>query len=329
MKKIKIAQIGMAHDHAADKILNLKALNNIYDIVGIFEPHQEVLKSKGQLKSFENVPIISLDDIIEDKSIDVVTIETDVPELDKYASICVDSGKHIHMDKPAGENFSEYVKMLNKAERNNLIVQMSYMYRFNPVIEYALDTARSGKIGKIWSIDTQMSTLHSEEYRKRYGFSKGGAMYIFGCHLIDLIVRIMGEPEKVTPYNRATCTGEIADNCFAVLEYPDAVCSVRTSSLEVDGFRRRELVIRGTEGTIAVQPLEKPSTLHMSLKGSNCNLYNDISNSINIPTPELRHIREFEILAKMIRGEIENPYSYNHDIAVHKATLLACGINVD
>ena len=49
---------------------------------------------------------------------------------------------------------------------------------------------QKGELGEIYQINAEMSTYHSPEYRSWLNNFKGGSMYIFGSHLIDLVVRI-------------------------------------------------------------------------------------------------------------------------------------------
>ena len=59
-------------------------------------------------------------------------VETCVRELLNTAEACVNAGKHVHLDKPAGESLSQYESILKSADRHKLMVQMGYMYRYNP-----------------------------------------------------------------------------------------------------------------------------------------------------------------------------------------------------
>ena len=96
------------------------------------------------------------------------------------------------------------------------------------------------------------------DYRQWMSQFKGGSMYIFGCHLIDLVVRLMGRPNRVTPYLRKTHPemDDLVVNGFAVLEYPHTVASIRAAVVEVNGLHRRQLVVCGDEGTIDIKPIE-------------------------------------------------------------------------
>lgn len=61
------------------------------------------------------------------------------------------------------------------------------------------------------------------------------SMDIFGCHLIDLVVSMLGKPDRVIPYQRQTHPDErVYDNGLAVLEYRRTTATIRTASLEVE-----------------------------------------------------------------------------------------------
>ena len=139
--------------------------------------------------------------------LEAVCVEPDVPYLNEVAQKCVDAGMHIHMDKPGGEDLRGFAKLLSDAKRKGLLVQMAYMYRYNPAIQHCVEAAVSGALGEIFEIDAQMSTRHDAAYRQWLSQYRGGTMYIFGCHLIDLIHLILGAPNKVTPYLRNTLPG--------------------------------------------------------------------------------------------------------------------------
>jgi hypothetical protein len=41
-----------------------------------------------------------------------------------------------------------------------------------------------------------------------------------------------------------------------VFEYPKTTATIRTCSLEAEGYKRRQLVVCGDEGTVDIRPLE-------------------------------------------------------------------------
>ena len=85
-------------------------------------------------------------------------------------------------------------------------------------------------------------------------------MLELGCHLIDMIVLLMGEPEKVTPFIRhdAAIKDDLADNTVAILEYDASMVTVETAAMEAKAFGARRFKISGTKGSIILSPLEPP-----------------------------------------------------------------------
>ena len=56
-------------------------------------------------------------------------------------------------------------------------------------------------------------------------------MFELGCHVIDLVINILGSPDKVTAYFRhsAPVDDALLDNMLAVFEYPRATATVKSS----------------------------------------------------------------------------------------------------
>jgi len=333
MRPIRIAQIGVKHDHAGFKMKAFRRFPEVFEVMGIFEPDKDLMDLYGNDEAYAGISKLTEDQLFNIPGLQAAAIESDVADLDRFALKSIQAGMHIHMDKPAG-SMEEYEEIMSLAESKKLVVQMAYMYRYNPAIQYCLNAVRSGMLGEIFEIDSQMSTHHPIEYRKKISVYQGGSMYIFGCHLIDLIVSILGEPQHVTPFLRKTLPEEadLYDNGLAVLEYPKATCTVRSSSVEINGYGRRQFVVCGTLGTIEIKPLENPTLITRSLASDITKKCSDCRQVLDIPVPPIpEHRYDSQVLdfARMIRGEIENPYSYEHDIIVHRTTLKASGMMKD
>ena len=61
-----------------------------------------------------------------------VLVETRVRDLLNTAEACVTAGKHVHLDKPAGESLPQLRRILDAAAKQKLLVQMGYMFRYSP-----------------------------------------------------------------------------------------------------------------------------------------------------------------------------------------------------
>lgn len=323
---IKIGQIGIGHNHS-DKIKAVQHYPELFELVGYAEENEEWVDRRGQKPYFADVPRLSVEEIIE-KS-DAILVETDVWNLTKTAQMCIDAGKHIHMDKPASGTVAEFKHLLDSAKEKNLVVQLGYMYRYNPAVQKVFEMVKNGELGKISTIHAEMSVIHTPAYRKWLGNFQGGDMYIFGSHLIDLIVYLMGKPKRVlSSMIPSDEDGVISqDVTAAILEYDNALARVYSSSVEWNGWGRRCFSVCGSQGTALIQPMEGPYQLtfyprHDGKKSGE-------QEGVPIALPPLQiGARYYEMIRSFhdyITDEAINPFSYEHDLAVHEVLDAAVG----
>ena len=256
MKKIKIGQIGIGHNHASALMSAVRKFPHLFEVVGYAEEKEEWVTLRGNHPAYQGVKRLTVEEIIEQS--DAVLVESEVPTLTAYAKRCVDAGKHIHMDKPASGTYEDFEAVLTTAKEKNLVVQLGYMYRNNYGVKKCLQLIKDGKLGEIYSINAEMSTYHTPEYKKWLTTFEGGIMYILGCHLVDLILYILGEPKRITKFFKHTNLDgvDFADNNLVVMEYEKALARVFVSSVEVNGWGRRQFFVSGSKGSIDIRPIE-------------------------------------------------------------------------
>ena len=315
---IKIGQIGIGHNHGEAKMLTVKKFPELFEVVGFAEENEEWLEKRGNLECYKGLKRYLVDELIE--KCDALLIETDVWNLTEIAQKCIDAGKHVHIDKPASGTLQEYKKMLDTARDKNLIVQLAYMYRYNPAIQKTLQLISEGKLGEIYSINAEMSTFHSPKYREWLTNFGGGVMYILGCHLIDLIVYIMGKPDKIHSFLKHTKLDDIDtnDNNLVVMEYEKALARVFVSSVEVNGYGRRQFVVSGSKGTVNICPLEQPLQMTYSDTQIANTAFGDRKEILQIEdnTANGRYDDMIKDFYAYITGEKENLFTYEHEYNV-------------
>lgn len=340
MKKIKIAQIGVGHDHATFIFDSILRLQNIFEMKGFcvceqeeqaYEPHKDTI--------YACAPKCSLEDILNDPELDAVVIETREALLVKYAGLAIEHGLHVHMDKPGCADPAEFDDLMLRAKEKRLTMSLGYMYRYNPVILKAIEAVDKGELGEIYSVEAHMDCLHTVDKRKWLAELPGGMMYFLGCHLIDLIVRIQGVPETIIPMN--TCTGFDDVSCLdfgmAAIKYPKGISFAKACATEPGGFMRRQLVICGEKGTLEINPFERyVASLYDEFSivtGYRFTSKKDAEKYGWNHRAEYRETEAFnrydsmmEAFAAMVRGEKENPYTYEYEMQMHKIMLCACGL---
>lgn len=331
MKKIKIAQIGTSKDSHGSLIWqSLIKQTDVFDVVGYALPEQEREKFPGSVKCFKDYPEMTVEEILNNPEIEAVAVETEEIYLTKYAQMVADAGKHLHMEKPGGLSLSDFETLVDTLKSKQLVFSTGYMYRFNPAIKEAIEKVKRGDLGKIFSVEAQMNCEHALDTRKWLKTFPGGMMFFLGCHLIDLIYQIQGEPCEVIPLNCATGKEGVDADDFGmvVYKYQNGVSFAKTCDTECGGFLRRQLVICGEKGTIEIKPLEIIAadgvyTVTNESRGG------DWSQRWDEKTSEVfdRYDTMMKNFAEMINGK-ENPFSYDYELNLYKLVLKSCGKEV-
>ena len=170
-----------------------------------------------------------------------------------------------------------------------------------------------------------MSKVIAPDERRRLAEYRGGILFELGCHILDLVIGVLGKPHEVVPFARhaSPLDDNLVDNMLAVLTYPRATATVKSSAQEVEGGDRRHLVVCGTEGTFHIQPLDNPSArvALSQARGEYKKGYQDV----RFPK-YVRYVDDAADMARVIRGEKASDFSNEHDRTVQETLLKACAL---
>lgn len=331
---IRIAQIGIGHDHAIVTMDSILRQKDIFEFVGFCECEDEEFARPTRERMCPEAKEISLEEILNDQTITAVLIEANDWNLTKYAKMALEHNKHVHMDKPGSQNHQEYKETVLLAKEKGLVFHVGYMYRYNPVLMEIFDNI--SQIGEIYSVEAQMNCYHPDEKRQWLDHFKGGMLCFLGCHLIDLVYRLQGEPNEVIPLSCATDGKAKEDLGFCVFKYEKGLSFVKTCANELGGFHRRQLVITGSEGTIEVRPLEWYASDDYQFLETEYSIVLKSEDGAKWGTahkkqkcvPYNRYDTMMASFASFVSGEKENPYTYEYEIKLHNLLMRACGVEV-
>ena len=327
-KKIIAGQIGTRHAHASGKVGTMRKFSELYNVVGVVEPDKQRRAELEKSSAYQGVTWMDEEQLLNRPGLQLVCVETEVKDLLDTAQRCIAANLHIHLDKPAGESYPKFSALVSEARRRKRVIQMGYMFRYNPGFEFLFQAIQKGWLGQIFEAHTVISKTVGDSTRGQLERYKGGTMFELGCHVIDSLIHALGVPDKVTSFSRKTRPEKdtLSDNQLAVFEYPRATATVRSALVEVDGGRRRQMVVCGDEGTIALRPLEPP-TLSLTLARPQ-GTFSQGTHSVELPPRGGRYDGGFKDLARVLRGEKELEFSYDHDLAVQRAVLQASGLSL-
>lgn len=328
MKKVKIAQIGTSkNSHGTQIWKSLTKQTDLFEVVGYAFPENERERFPNRVAAFDGYREMTVEEILRDPEIEAVAVETEEMYLTKYAQMVASAGKHLHMEKPGGVGFADFKRLVDTLRESNLVFSLGYMYRFNPKIKELIERVDRGELGRIYSVEAHMDCKHQPEVRNWLGNFPGGMMFYLGCHLVDLIYRLQGEPEEIIPLNCSTdIDGVHTDDLgMVVFKYKNGVSFAKTCASEYGGYLRRQLVVCGEHGTVEIRPLEAGSEDSMYTVSSE-------SRSARWPDPPQtdrsdlynRYDSMLRQFAELVRGG-ENPYSYDYELKLYELILRSCG----
>ena len=358
MRKIKIAQIGIEHDHARKIMSALRALPEIFEVVGWCDPEkcveydeftgQQVVAGipyKGDTNIYrhlyEGVPEMELEELLNYPGLEAVVIESSEYNLFKYAQMAAERGLHVHMDKPGGLRYEDFETLVQTMRCTGKTLHLGYMYRYNPEVQRMLQEIEGGKYGDIYSVECHMNCRHPDAKRAWLSKFPGGMMFFLGCHLVDIIYRIQGEPEEIIPMNCVTGTDGLQigeDFGFALFRYKNGVSFAKACAAEPGGFKRRQIVLCGSKGTLEIRPIEDypeqadesnahPSDAYLVTTARDVteNLLSWPADGVRRKSSFFRYGAMMEGFAQIVRGERENAYSLDYELGLFKVLMKACG----
>ena len=335
MKKVKIAQIGTGHDHAAQNFNSILKQSDVFDVVGYARVENE---DGVNFKKWSDKEI-TLEQLFSTPDLEAVTVETFDLHLVKYAQMAADRGLHVFMDKPGSESCEDFERMLSTLKRKNKVFSIGYMYRYNYAVQEALRLKEAGKLGEIYSVEAQMSCDNPTWKREWLSAFQGGMTFYLGCHLVDLVYTFMGIPEEIIPYNASTGIFGVTavDSGFCVFKYKNGASFIKSTTCEPGGYERRQLIICGSMGTLELRPLDwtdgadgQQTEIRACYRENESDFFPWLeAGKREKSKPQDRYDLMTRAFAEKIRQGTMNADEYEREARVHRLVLKACGIDCD
>jgi len=314
-RKITAGFLGTGYSHFRDKH-HLVSESNDWRLVGLCEEDAAV-RAKGP----DGARWLSAEQLFAEA--EVVVVESAVKDHARDAKRALLAGRHVHVEKPPADTLEGFRELIRLAGERKRLLQIGYMWRYNPGINAVLESARQGWLGDVYLVRATMNTQVGPEQRREWARFRGGAMFEQGCHLIDPLVRLLGKPTKVTPHLKHSSAADdlLADNTVAVFEFPRALGIITSAPLQPNAGPHRFFEVLGTNGTARVQPLEQPVLMIELAKAAGP--YAAGKQEVKLP-PYRRYVDEFDALAGALRGGKPLPISAEEELNVQEALMRAC-----
>lgn len=329
MPVIRMAQYGTKHGHAAGKLTSM--LNNPQvEVAGVYEPDTERRAALAHADGpFRHIHWFNdKRDMLDDASIVAVASEGLNEESLSQTEEVVRAGKHVWYDKPAGDDWIQWQRVVALARESQRHIQMGYMFRYHDGFGKIATWVKSGMLGEIFAVRAHMSTDIPEASREVISVHRGGIFYDLSGHMLDQVVWLLGRPNKVTSFlhNDTGVVPAFMDNTLGVFEYDAAIAVVDIAAME-PGPTARRFEVYGTQGSaILLEPFEPGTRLRLVLSEA----HSGYTAGEQIITPEARGRQtlydiELDAFLATIRGEQTPDRSLDHELLVQETILRGTG----
>ncbi len=261
--KLVVANIGMMFGMAHIE----GAMNYGAEIAAICDCNEKNLRSAGEKYGIpEEKWVTDYMDIVNNKDINVVSVA--IPDQ-QHKKVCCDllkSGKHVLCEKPLALTREDVEEIIKVADESGCKFMVGQICRFTPAFEKAKELIESGTIGEIYFIESEYAHDYMKILEKwradplRHGVIGGG------CHAVDLIRWLAGDPKEVFAYGTHKLLPQVEydDATIAIMKFDENVAGKVFVSTGCKRDYTMRTVIYGTKGTIICDNTSPTMTLFVT-----------------------------------------------------------------
>jgi len=257
---INLAVIGAGYwgTKLVDEYLALSKKHHDIRLKAIVDESSEKLRNIGKRFSLPSSTLKkNCDEILEDPDIIGVHIATPNETHWELATKSIGAGKHVLLEKPMCLTSSDAFKLARYAEKDNLVLLIGHIFRFNNAINKVKEMVEKKEIDDIRCVELRWVSMMSPPRGR-------DVIFDLAPHPIDILNHILEEwPTQVYVKGRSyerkkTGLEEVA---FATLEFPRDIIATITLSWIHSGPRQRTVTVINEKNTTKIEAVEQKITV--------------------------------------------------------------------
>ncbi len=238
---IGVGNMGRHHVRVYSQISKVK-------LVGVYDSSETNMDRVARDFSVKSFPTV---DALLDET-DAVSIAVPTSLHHELGLQCLRRKKHVLMEKPIAKNLEEAIDLVNAANRNEAVLQVGHVERFNPAYQelkkiLAGEAVRAVDIRRLSPFDGRITDAD--------------VVLDLMIHDIDIIQDLIGRQFKtLTAVGCSTKSSESADHAVALFQYPDA-CMVSLTASRITEQKVRELTAVTDSAYITTDLMDRKITI--------------------------------------------------------------------
>jgi len=194
----------------------------------------------------------SLDELLAIDSLSLIVIATPNQTHFPLAKRCLESGRHVVVDKPFTTNLAEARELIQLAKQRSRILTVYQNRRFDADFQALRNAVVSGQLGRVVRFENTYDRFRPAPkpgaWREQPG-PGGGVLFDLAPHLLDQAFMLLGQPLAVSADIRTERLGLATDDAFDLfLHYPEGARALLRATMLAATLRPRFLVF-GEKGS--------------------------------------------------------------------------------
>ncbi len=155
----------------------------------------------------------SAESLVNDPEVDAVSVLTNLETHREYALMAIKAGKHVLVEKPAGNSVEEVQQMGEAAEKAGVLCVPVHNYIYEPGVNRARDLLEQGKLGDLASLYVLYNIHHPEKVTVRYP----GVIRQILTHHAYITLYLAGPPSSVSALKATINDGTVPQENLAMV----------------------------------------------------------------------------------------------------------------
>lgn len=235
------------------------------------------LQEGNKLASLYHIPCYqNVEELILTERPDALSVAVPTIQHKEITLTAIKHGVHVLVEKPIAPTFEDAMEIAYAARRQNLVLQVGHIERFNPAIIKTQELIKKNKLGEIISVVARRVGVYPPRIKDV------NVVTDLAVHDMNIITTLMGRiPYFITATGGNSFTGRLEDHAEIFMDFGNVGCFIQVNW--VTPIKIRSLAINGSKSYLELNYVTQDIDLYKSInfeKSINSNKYTELVKEI-------------------------------------------------
>ncbi|HXG37244.1 MAG TPA: Gfo/Idh/MocA family oxidoreductase [Bacteroidota bacterium] len=256
-KDIGIAVIGYGY-WGPNLIRNFQEVGGFGPIVCCDVNEQRLARAKSRNPNIQVTK--EYREVLSNPTIDAVAIATPVGTHYELARAALNAGKHVLIEKPMCMNTAQAEELVSLASKQGVVLMVDHVFVYNPAVEKMKEIVASGKLGKLFYIDSVRINLGLFQHDVN-------VVWDLAPHDLSIVDYLIGKlPKSVAAFGSVHANHDIEDVAYLNIDFGDGlVANFHVNWLSP--VKVRHMIIGGSQRSLIYNDLDSSEKVKVYDRG--------------------------------------------------------------